>query len=197
MKIKALFIFTFLISNCIISQNLSMLDKKNGFRNIKLNSNIKNMSDFQKMDEELDFEGIWYGLSQIKYVLKNRYENKMTINESKIRNIELSTIDSKIFKIHILVEFNESLPDYMTLVYGKPTNSYKKSESNSSYDYSYIYEWETEKIKCTIKNSYLKNNSNSQISYLQKSLWNQYLEKAKQKEKKGKKTKQKKAISEF
>lgn len=122
---KILFIL-FCTSN-LMSQNLKVLDEKNGFRNIKLGSSITQYSFFEKatpLNEEyriikkiLDTEFINYrgklnnssdcrGNNCKEFIVINNHAVYADLAHSKILKIGVSTYKDIVYEINIIIEAN-------------------------------------------------------------------------------------------
>ncbi len=172
MKLKYLILYLFLIiiQTKIIGQDLSILDEKNGFREIKLGDKISNYNQFQPYNSENAeyFGGIYYD-----YIFfSNEYDS---IGETDIYRIFVNTYEGLIMQIHIITAKNFEVIDLLNAAYG-PT-------SHSRTD---RYVWFTDKVRCDVIG--LKNNWH--IMYEDRILISKKIEKEKS-------LKQSKALDQF
>lgn len=104
------------------SQNLKKLEDNNGFRKIKLNSNIK---DYYDADGYYDFvkrdstNQEYFGNLNFDYIYANKDYDK--IGNSKISSIYVNTYNDVIYEIRIYLEPNSEIVELTRMAYGKPT----------------------------------------------------------------------------
>ncbi|SNR34011.1 hypothetical protein [Lutibacter flavus] len=205
---KKLLILFLLASNFSFSQDLSVLKEKNGFRNIKLNSLVKNYKDFTETHNSdeyitLDDNTFIVGLSKNKYELKTRYNTQINIAGSEVRNITLSTIDGKIFEIFVDIKYSSNVLDNLKLAFGKPNKSYVQDYAEVDYGTTpdEKYTWEIDNVHCTLSNGNLYNGGDTNdvyhLRYVDIKLKELYVLRSKKNSLKKNKDKQKKATSEF
>lgn len=131
---KGIIILVFLLSNHLFSQ--SYLEKQNGFREIKLGSNINLYHDFIKKDSlSLKYFGIW---TEYDYVYSGKEYNK--IGNVEINNIFIKVVNNLIYEILITTDKNLELLDLLRNAYGKPT-----IDENGN-----LIGWYYENIRCRV-----------------------------------------------
>lgn len=107
----------------VYSQNLERLKENNGFRKIKLNSNIKdyydenNYYDFVKRDSTTLK---YFGNSEYDYVYANSDYDK--IGENRIAAIYVNTHHDLIYEICIFFNPESDIKGLLKLAYGEPTS---------------------------------------------------------------------------
>ena len=182
-------IFITISLNCF-SQNLQKLDENNGFRDIKLGSEINKYQD--EIEATVSNHLVYvnnnpYSISYgYDYAIKrpnNKYEK---IGEAKILGIFLSVYKSKIREIKVVTEFRLETYELMKLAYGNSLLGESSITAN----------WFTKKIFCSLNATSPKPDITI-ITYTDRYIDDQFDLENRIKEKEELKLKQSKAISEF
>jgi hypothetical protein len=192
------FLLFFAISLNSFSQNLQKLEENNGFRDIKLGSEITNYTDaIYITDQNIELSELYKETGfDLKY--RNHYyiSSKNTkynyLGNAKILAILLKVFKGKIFGIEVVTEYSQDTFDLMKLAYGEPLMG-KTSDSPFS-------SWEVKNIYCFFYRNHINSTLQKRISiikYTDMIIEEQYELVEKEKEKEKQKEKQKKAISEF
>ena len=103
-----------------LSQDMNFLIQQNGFRDIKLGSNINDYHDFVKKNKKNEE---YFGLSGSRYEYIYAGKKYDDINDNQILRIFVNTIDDLIFEIEVITTKDNGLENFMELAYGKPTVS--------------------------------------------------------------------------
>ncbi|MCW3169044.1 hypothetical protein OMO38_10960 [Chryseobacterium sp. 09-1422] len=90
-----IFFFFVLQFQFVFTQNMNFLTEQNGFRDIKLGSNINNYSDF--IEKEKNTVG---NFNEYLYI-GNKYKK---IDQTDVLKISVSTIDDLIYEIEIITD---------------------------------------------------------------------------------------------
>ena len=155
---KLHFFLIFISSTFVFSQDINKLIENNGFRKIKLNTNVYNY-----VDDNGEFDFIKKDSITIKYfrlgydydyVLHSDVYSK--IGNVKIQRVFVKTLNDIIYEIIILTEPNFEIFDLLKLAYGKPTTSSNTYPPNSEY-IGYLMNWTTEKIFLSVNGAELFN----------------------------------------
>ena len=146
---QIIIIFFFLQFQFTLGQDINFLVDQNGFRDIKLGTNINDYDDFLKKDMSNEE---YFGLSGSSYdyiYVGKKYDK---IDETDIFRIFVNTIDDLIYEIEIVTQKDYKLWSFIENAYGKPT-----------VNVTGLKGWYTDKIRCriygetdTYKNYYLK-----------------------------------------
>lgn len=131
---RSLILIVLLMPIALMSQDLKMLDKKKGFRDIQLGSRIDDQNCMFKMTSE------YAGKNELtrQWDYYNSLCKYKKINNVDIKQILLNTVNNKIAEILIKVEANNTMLDSLKLLYGEP--SYMTPTTN-------VYFWRTKKIE--------------------------------------------------
>jgi hypothetical protein len=123
MKPSLFILSILLISNCAIGQE-SELDKRNGFKDIKLASSIDSVkgAKFKK-----DFKEKGHHLAKLYTIEHPDYE---TIGEVKVEHIEVKTYKSLIYQILVITEKDTRLMKGMEAALGKPVYNVRDESYN-------------------------------------------------------------------
>ncbi|WP_435255483.1 hypothetical protein [Tenacibaculum sp. A30] len=161
------------------AQNIERLRINNGFRTIKLGTDVHLYPEFIKKNSS-NSKYFGFLLEDYHYIFNHKNNRKFDkIGNAKIFRILVKTYQNKIFKIDITLEKNRETSELLKLAFGKPTYNIKNNLT-----------WKTNNnIECLFQED-LKTFDHAYITYT-----NQELEKLYNKEKADKK--KKKAISEF
>jgi hypothetical protein len=128
-KLKLTTLFVFLLSVCL-GQNLSELDKRNGFKDIKLGSHIDSVKGFKlkkEFKEKDQFPAKLYEVDHPDY---------KKIGEVEVYKIELKTYQDLIYEINVIADKDERLMKALESLYGK-----------SDYDMkNETYFWKTDNL---------------------------------------------------
>ncbi|MGK7397903.1 MAG: hypothetical protein ACNS62_25245 [Candidatus Cyclobacteriaceae bacterium M3_2C_046] len=122
------------------SQDLSNLDQKYGFKDIKLMSNIRKYKGLE-FKQEVDDEKV--KTAQIYIPEKGAYNQ---IGNIKINELEVKAYNNLIFAIKVITEDDPNLYKGLVSLYGKPAYSVRSSN----------YYWSTDKTSLTFE-AYKKN----------------------------------------
>lgn len=185
MKCKILILSLFL-TTIAFSQNLNKLIENNGFRKIKLNSNIKEYVDEKGYFDFIKKDSVnlkyFKGFTEYNYRYARNDYNK--IGNTEILRIFVKTHNDIIYKIYIITEPNLEVYELLELAYGKPNSSkYLNSIGQKS--------WQTENFRCSL-------NCISGANFFQLEYYNYEIgKKALDLEMEKEKAKRKKAIKEF
>ncbi len=121
---------TFFGASACFGQDLSELDKRNGFKDIKLGSPIDSVKGFKLKKEFKERDGFPAKLYEVENV---DYEK---IGEVKIHKVELKTYKDLIYEINVITDKDERLMKALESLYGK-----------SDYDMkNETYFWKTENL---------------------------------------------------
>jgi len=112
----SVFFFSFQFS---IGQDMNFLIQQNGFRDIKLGSNINSYNDFIKKDKSTEkyFSSLVGSRYEYMYIGK-KYEK---IDDTQIVSIYINTVNDLIYEIEIITEKDYKLWQFIENAYGKPT----------------------------------------------------------------------------
>src|SRR5687768_18522055 len=128
-KLSVLLLSCVTLSHCF-SQNLSELDKRNGFKDIKLGSAIDSIKGFKLKKEFKERDEYPAKLYEVEHV---GYEK---IGEVKVYKVELKTYKDLIYEINVIVDKDERLMKALESLYGK-----------SDYDMkNETYFWKTDSL---------------------------------------------------
>jgi len=192
------FYFFFAISLNSFSQNLQKLEENNGFRDIKLGSEITNYTDaIYITDQNIELSELYkktgYDLKyRNHYYISSKNTKYNYLGNAKISAILLKVFEGKIFEITVVTEYSQDTFDLMKLAYGEPLMG-KTSDSPFSI-------WEVKNIYCFFYRDQINSTLQKRISiikYTDVIIKEQFELVEKEKEKEKQKEKQKKAISEF
>ncbi len=126
-KIILLFVF---ITNVALSQNLAELDKRNGFKDIKLGISIDSIQ-VTKLKKEFkernEFDAKLFEVENAAYE---------KIGEVKVKSVELKTYKDLIYEINVVVDKDTRVMKALESLYGK-----------SEYDMKgELYFWKTSNV---------------------------------------------------
>jgi hypothetical protein len=148
-KLGALLFFCVTLSPCF-SQNLSELDKRNGFKDIKLGSVIDSVKGFKlkrEFKERNEFPAKLYEVEHVDYA---------KIGEVKVYKIELKTYKDLIYEINVIADKDERLMKALESIYGK-----------SDYDMkNETYFWKTDNLILKFKSEGKQRLQMLYVSYL-------------------------------
>ncbi|KGL63583.1 hypothetical protein [Polaribacter sp. Hel1_85] len=131
-----LFVLLLFLTTIIYSQNLNKLVENNGFRKIKLNTNVK---DYVNEKGYYDFikntaknSKYFRGFEDYNYLYAtNDYKQ---IGNTSIIRIYVKTLNEIIYNVSIILDKKQEISDLTKLTYGKPT-------MGSSYNDSFNLTW--------------------------------------------------------
>ena len=129
-------IITLLISFCTFSQDSNFLISENGFRQIKLRSNINDYNFFEKKNQNNEK---YFGLLGSSYEYVYVGDEYTKIGETDIFRIFVNTHDNLIYDILVVTAKDYNLWKTIEIAYGKPTVSDKSMKG-----------WYPGKIRCRI-----------------------------------------------
>jgi hypothetical protein len=128
-KLRILSLVFFGVSTCF-GQGLSELDKRNGFKDIKLGLSIDSVKGFKlkkEFKERDEFPAKLYEVENVDYE---------KIGEVKIYKVELKTYKDLIYEINVITDKDERLMKALESLYGK-----------SDYDMkNETYFWKTDNL---------------------------------------------------
>ncbi|MBS1543151.1 MAG: hypothetical protein JST14_05925 [Bacteroidetes bacterium] len=132
---QILFLIMTFASLVLYGQNLEELDRRNGFKDIKLGDSIDSVkgAEFKKdIKEKNEFPAKLYEVEGDGY---------KTIGEVKIRRVELKTYKSLIYEIDVITDKDTRLMKGLEKSFGKPVYILTTD----------TYNWKTEKLSLTFK----------------------------------------------
>jgi hypothetical protein len=148
-KLGALLFFCITTSTCF-SQNLSELDKRNGFKDIKLGTvidSVKGSKLKREFKERNEFPAKLYEVE---------HEDYAKIGEVKVYKIELKTYKDLIYEINVIADKDERLMKALESIYGK-----------SDYDMkNETYFWKTDSLILKFKSEGKQRLQMLYVSYL-------------------------------
>lgn len=133
-KLFLSFFFLYSISNCL-AQDTAELDRRNGFKDIKLGTHIDSIkgTEFKKdMKEKNEFPVKLYEVENLAY---------KSIGEVKVKKLELKTYKDLIYEIVVITEKDTRLMKGMVKSFGEPkyiltTDSYNWLTENLSLTFN-------------------------------------------------------------
>lgn len=138
-----------IILHSTFAQSVENLDKKNGFQDILLMSDVKSYKHLI-FDENIAHEKV---IEAQRYLPeKGYYENIGTV---KIKSLEVVAYKDNIFEIHILTEQDPDLYKGLKKVFGKPEYSVRED----------LYYWSGKNVRLTFTSHSKKRLSLSYYSY--------------------------------
>lgn len=130
-----LFITTMLISWASLAQDLAELDRRNGFKDLKLGTPIDSVKGaaFKKdVKEKNEFPAKLYEIENDDY---------KTIGEVKVKKVEVKTYKNYVYEIVVITSKDTRLMKGMEKSFGKPTYILVTD----------TYNWKTENLSLTFK----------------------------------------------
>jgi hypothetical protein len=130
-----LFITTMLISWASLAQDLAELDRRNGFKDLKLGTPIDSVKGaaFKKdVKEKNEFPAKLYEIDNDDY---------KTIGEVKVKKVEVKTYKNYVYEIVVITSKDTRLMKGMEKSFGKPTYILVTD----------TYNWKTENLSLTFK----------------------------------------------
>jgi hypothetical protein len=128
-NLKFVLLFMMAFSNCF-SQDLAELEKRNGFKDIKLGSVIDSVKGFKLKKEFKEKDHYPAKLYEVEH---SDYE---TVGEVKVNKVELKTYKDLIYEINVVTDKDERLMKALESLYGK-----------SEYDMkNETYFWKTDNL---------------------------------------------------
>jgi hypothetical protein len=128
-KLKLFLLFTIISPYCI-SQSLPELEKRNGFKDIKLGMLIDSVKGFKLKKEFKEKSEYPAKLFEVEH------DNYKSIGEVKIHKVELKTYKDLVYEINIITEKDARLMKALESLYGK-----------SDYDMkNETYFWKTDSL---------------------------------------------------
>lgn len=125
-----IFVIFFFISHFSFSQNLSELEKRNGFKDIKLGMIIDSVKGYKLKKEFKEKNEYPAKLFEVEH------EDYAKIGEVKIHKVELKTYKDLIYEINLITEKDARLMKALESLYGK-----------SDYDMkNETYFWKTDSL---------------------------------------------------
>lgn len=180
MKLKTICLLILLFFSKSFSQDIKKLENNNGFRSIKLGSEIRNYPNFiKKSEQNSKYFSPWF---EYDYILNLKKENDFKkIGDAEILQILAKVYNNKIYQIQIVTEKDNEVIEMLETAYGKPNFDDIKAD---------ILGWRTESgIQCEVMG---RAGGYSQINIRYRDLNLESLA-----QKKDTEEKKKKAISEF
>jgi hypothetical protein len=132
---KFLLLALFISAHAAIAQDLSELDRRNGFKDLKLGSPIDSVkgANFKKdIKEKNEFPAKLYQVDNPEY--KN-------IGEVKVKKVEVKTYKDLVYEIIVITDKDSRLMKGMEKSFGKPTYIIPTD----------TYNWKTHKLSLTFK----------------------------------------------
>lgn len=111
-KLKFL-LFTVCISPYCLSQNLSELEKRNGFKDIKLGTVIDSVKGYKLKKEFKEKDEYPAKLFEVEH------DDYKMVGEVKVHKIELKTYKDVIYEINVITDKDERLMKALESLYGK------------------------------------------------------------------------------
>lgn len=112
---KTIFTFLlFLVSFIMYGQTPAELDKRNGFKDIQLNTSVNN---YEGLEFKKDIEDDLYKEAKL-YVAKNGFYE--SIGNIKVFDVEVKTYRDSIFQIVVTTEMNPNLYKGLKKAFGEP-----------------------------------------------------------------------------
>jgi hypothetical protein len=128
-----------LFSPSLFSQELKNLKEKNGFREIKLGTDVSKYPYLIKQDSSN--KKFFGNMADYDYIVNHKYTKKFdSVGNGEIKKVVVKTYQKKIFQILLLVDdYYFSIEKMLELNFGKSTSIFNSS-----------LEWETEGINLTL-----------------------------------------------
>lgn len=121
---KIFFILTCLVFiNPLYSQSVDELDKRNGFQDIKMATNI---NDYPGLEYKKDVADDIFPNTRLYTTKKGFYEK---IGSLKIYDLEVKTYNDSIYEIRVITEKDPNLYKGLKDIYGEPEYSYRAGTS--------------------------------------------------------------------
>lgn len=178
---KIAFYFLILLSSVqsIYSQDLEKLKENNGFRDIKLGSDVQDNLAFIKKDStNIKYFGVW---TEYDYIFNHSYyKGYDKIGDVEIYRVFVKTFNDKIFDIRLILEKDFEVIELLNLAYGKAT--FDSLEGDSLY-------WKIDNIECGLSGRW-DGIKNFYLTYIDTKLQNEFWKNEREKKKQ-------KAIKEF
>lgn len=125
------FCFVLLPSSFVNAQSVEELDKRNGFKDIKMTALI---TDYEGLEFKKEIESEIFPKAY-QYVPKRGFYQ--TIGGIKIFDLEVNTYDSAVYEIRIVTEKNPNLYKALKKNFGQPEYDYRGDK----------YYWKTDKLR--------------------------------------------------
>jgi len=112
-------LFLFIATFFCFPQDINKLKENNGFRKIKLGTNVLEYPSLVKQSSDnKGYFNPWYDYNYAfdQYTFKG-YEK---IGDAKIHRIFVKTLDAKIYEIMLVVDKNEGIFELLKIAYGNP-----------------------------------------------------------------------------
>jgi hypothetical protein len=174
------------------SQNIQKLDEKNGFRDIKLGSEISSYPYVIKAENVNGAHSLYvkntpFGFCcEYNYVVNPSENNYVRLDNEKILSIYLSVFRGKIRKILVVCEYRPTTLTLLKTVFGEPNG--------------FGMQWSGENVYCyyhSVEDSFFKKPAISMITFIDKKLDILYEEEKYIKAKSDKKQEQERVNSKF
>jgi hypothetical protein len=125
-----------------ISQNIQKLEENNGFRGIKLGSEISNYPSAIKEESKPNLFSMWINNTYytfgngFDYVLDISNDNNFDrLDNAKILGLYLGVFKGKIRAIKVVLEYHPYTLELLELAYGKPNGFWKQWSGKNIYCY--------------------------------------------------------------
>ncbi|UII34078.1 hypothetical protein LVD17_09655 [Fulvivirga ulvae] len=126
------FVILFLMmSGKLLAQGAEELDRRNGFKDIKMTSNI---AEYEGLEYKKDIEDEVFPQAKLYTAKKGYYEN---IGSLKIFDLEVKVYKDSIFEIKVITEKDPNLYKGLKKAFGEPEFAYRSSK----------YYWQSERLK--------------------------------------------------
>lgn len=133
---KHILLATFISAgSSVLSQDLAELDRRNGFKDLKLGSRLDSVkgAEFKKdFKEKNEFPAKLYGVENDEY---------KSIGEVKVKKVEVKTYKDRVYEIVVITHKDTRLMKGMEKSFGKPIYILPTD----------TYNWKTEKMSLTFK----------------------------------------------
>lgn len=108
-----------ILSHFTVAQDVSELDKRNGFKDIKLASNV---SAYEGLEYKKDIEDETFPNAKLYTAKKGHYES---IGNLKIYDLEVKVYNDSIFEIRVITEKDPNLYKGLKKAFGEPQFGYR------------------------------------------------------------------------
>lgn len=126
-----LIIALLLVGSAGFAQGVEELDRRNGFKDIKMASNV---TAYEGLEFKKDIEDEVFPEAQLYTARKGHYESIGTL---KIYDLEVKVYKDSIFEIKVITEKDANLYKGLKKAFGEPEFAYRANK----------YYWQTERLK--------------------------------------------------
>ncbi len=120
-----------LLTTMAVGQDVSELDKRNGFKDIKLNTSV---FDYTGLEYKKDIKDDLFPEAKIFVPVKGNYEN---IGSLKIYSLEVKTYRDSVFQIVVVTDKDPNLYKGLKAAFGEPEYHYRAG----------FYHWTTKRLR--------------------------------------------------